>query len=84
MSGPLSTKDVEALLTALRRVVRREECCSCDCLQGFLTQLEMDAEPAATELIEPLKVPSTQMHGCLGCDPCPPGSTFAGYLRGLG
>ena len=43
MSEPLSTKEVEAMLTALRKVVGREECWSCDCLQGFLVQLEMDA-----------------------------------------
>ena len=74
-------KDVIALLTALRKTVRRKECWDCDCFQGFLTQLEMDAEPDAAKTIEPLKVPSSQMHGCLGCDPCPPGAEFAEYLR---
>jgi len=83
MSEPLSTEEVEAMLTALRKAVGREECWSCDCLQGFLIQLEMDAEPSAAELTEPLKVPSAQMHGCLGCDPCPPGAAFADYLRGM-
>lgn len=81
MSNQLSTRDVEAMLLALKKSVRREECFTCDCLQGFLTQLEMDAEPAAAELIESLKVPSAQMHGCLGCDPCPPGQVYADYLR---
>ena len=77
----MAAKDVGALLADLRKAARREECWSCDCLQGFLTQLEMDAEPAAAEVIGPLKVPSTKMHGCLGCDPCPPGAAFADYLR---
>jgi len=81
MSRSLSAEDVEGLLAVLRKVTRREECWRCDCLQGFLTQLEMDAEPSAVALIEPLKVPSTRMHGCLGCDPCPPGAAFADYLR---
>ena len=82
MKRLLSVEDVEGLLAALRKAMQREECGHCDCLQGFLTQLELDAEPAAAALIEPLKVPSSQMHGCLGCDPCPPGAAFADYLRG--
>ena len=81
MSDQLSIKSIEAMLLALRRSVRREECFTCDCLQGFLTQLEIDAEPAAAELVEPLKAPATQMHCCLGCDPCPPGEVYADYLR---
>ena len=82
MNRPLTGKDVEALLAVLRKAVLRTECWPCDCLQGFLTQLELDAEPAAAALIESRKVPSAQMHGCLGCDPCPPGAAFADYLRG--
>ncbi|HOX05313.1 MAG TPA: hypothetical protein PK280_02845 [Planctomycetota bacterium] len=83
MSKALTAKDVEALLAGLRQAAPREECWRCDCLQGFLTQIELDAEPAAAALIAPLKVPAGQMHGCLGCAPCPPGAAFADYLRGL-
>ena len=71
------------MLKRLRGGVRREECWTCDCLQGFLTQLEMDAEPAAAGLIEPLKAPAAQMHGCLGCEPCPPGEVYSDHLRRL-
>jgi len=69
-------------LYKLKASVVRKECWSRDCLQGLLTQLEPDC-PRATELVDPLKVPSRQMHGCLDCDPCPPGAGFADYLRGM-
>ncbi len=81
MTRLLSVNDVQALLAPLRRAQARPECRSCDCLQGFLVQLEMDAEPAAAALIAPLKVASREMHGCLGCEPCPPGAVYADYLR---
>ena len=83
MPDVISSDKVQQILAHIRDGVRHDECWTCDCLQGFLTQLEMDAEPTAAGFIEPLKVPSTQMHGCLGCDPCPPGAAFADYLRGM-
>jgi hypothetical protein len=83
MPDAIRLDKVRQILDRVRDSIRHDECWTCDCLQGFLAQLEMDAEPAAAELIEPLKVPATQMHGCLGCDPCPPGAAFADYLRGM-
>ncbi len=77
----LPVNDVQALLARLREAQARPECRSCDCLQGFLAQLEMDADPAAAALIAPLKVASREMHGCLGCEPCPPGAAYADYLQ---
>ena len=58
-----------------------EECLRCDCFHGFLTQLEMDAVEDVSDLTGRFRVPREEMHGCLGCDPCPPSSLFADYLR---
>jgi hypothetical protein len=58
-----------------------EECLRCDCLYGFLAQLELDAAEDVSDLTGRFKVPRGEMPGCLGCDPCSPGSLFADYLR---
>ena len=73
--------DAKNILDRLRASVQHEECWTCDCLQGLLTQLELDADEPIADLVGPLKVPNERMHGCLGCDPCPPGEVYAGYLR---
>ena len=78
-----SADDVKILLQELRASVPRAECWSCDCLQGLVVQLELDAGDDAAHLIHPLRVPRSQMHGCLGCAPCPPASAFAEYLVGI-
>ena len=77
----LSRGQVAARIERLRQAVRHEQCWTCDCLQGFLTQLELDAGEDVGDLTAPLKVPAEAMHGCLGCDPCPPGQVYADYLR---
>ncbi len=76
-----TANDVRTLMERLRQSVHKEECWSCDCLQGFLTQLEMDAAQDVTSLTASLKVMQDEMHGCLGCCPCPPGALFAEYIR---
>ncbi|MFH0910901.1 MAG: arsenite methyltransferase [Planctomycetota bacterium] len=81
MSKVPSSIEAQASVGRLKKSVTRNECLSCDCLQGFLTQIELDF-PELAEAIEPMKVPAGDMHGCLGCDPCPPGDLFAQYLRG--
>jgi len=80
MSQKLTPAQVEACVDRLRESIAREECWTCDCLQGLLTQLELDG-PEAAEAVEPLKVRRERMHECLGCDPCPPGALFAEFLR---
>ena len=79
----LSAYEIRALLDRLKTTVVRPECWSCDCLQGFLTQIEMDADDVAARLITPLKVGRDSMHGCLGCEPCPPGEVYSDHLRRL-
>jgi hypothetical protein len=76
-----SREEVVETLQRLREAVRHEPCWTCDCLQGLLTQLELDAEEDVTDLTSDLKVSRERMHGCLGCDPCPSGALYADYLR---
>jgi hypothetical protein len=59
----VTADQVRTMLEALRAAIEREECWTCDCMQGFLTQLELDAEQGAKEMLDPLKVSRTQMHG---------------------
>jgi hypothetical protein len=81
MTTELTRYDVKQILKDLLSALPREECRSCDCLQGFLTQLELDATEDITDVTAPLKVPKGAMHGCLGCDPCPPAEAFSAYIR---
>ena len=74
--------------TEVKRIVqetisgfRRAECGTCECFQGFLVQLELDAAENVSDIVSLHKVSIDWMHGCLGCDPCPPGVSFAAYLR---
>lgn len=81
MENDPTSDDVRGILEELKSSVPKEECWSCDCLQGLLTQLELDAREDVSDLTGSLKVPRDEMHGCLGCDPCPPGSLFAEHIR---
>jgi len=75
--------DVENLVADTLRRMPRRECRTCDCFLGFLTQLELDAEDDVNDITRALKVPQARMHGCLGCNPCPPGAAFAAYLESI-
>ena len=77
----VTRKDVERVVHDTVAGFRRKECRTCDCFQGFLTQLEIDAAQDVGDITTPHKVDKARMHGCLGCDPCPPGAAFAAYLK---
>jgi hypothetical protein len=81
MDRKLSFDDVKNILEKLKESVIGPECWSCDCFQGFLTELELDARNDVTELTDPLIVPTSEMHGWLACDPCPPGEEFSKYIQ---
>jgi hypothetical protein len=76
----LTKKNMATLLDRLQREVTRPECWCCQCLTGFIAQMEMDATPAAKPLLAKYKVPPKEIHACTGCEPCPPARIFAEYL----
>jgi len=73
--------NIQCVLAELLEQLPRPECRTCDCFQGFITQVELDAETDISAMTNPLKVESAKMHACLGCDPCPPAEAFARYLK---
>ena len=77
----LSRNQVREIIKELENSVAHPECLTCDCFQGLLTQLELDCPEDARDLTSRLKTSTEKMHGCLGCDPCPPGSLFSQYLK---
>ena len=82
MAEGLGREGVACVLAELEGAVVKEACWTCDCLQGLLTQLELDAGEDVDGLTGPLKVSREAMHGCLGCEPCPPGEVYSSYIRG--
>ena len=81
MKKPLTLPAVERLVQDTAANFPHEECRTCDCFHGFLTQLVLDVGEDVSPVIDQFKIDRDQMHGCLGCDPCPPGSAFARYLK---
>ena len=81
MESHLTAEEVKVILTRLKESVEKQECWSCDCLQGLITQIELDSAEDVTHLTAPFVVAHEKMHACLGCDPCPPGALFADYIR---
>ncbi|MBU4199627.1 MAG: hypothetical protein L6455_06395 [Kiritimatiellae bacterium] len=81
MNDRLTRKDVERMVRDTVAGFPSIKCRACDCFQGFLTQLEIDAAEDVGDIVFPHKVEKDEMHGCLGCDPCTPGAAFAAYLK---
>ncbi len=76
----LTEAQIRQILEQLKTRVDKDSCWTCSCLQGFITQLELDADPAAHHLLTPYKVSRDDMHACLGCDPCVPGELHANMI----
>ena len=81
MRKRLTTAEVRPILDQLAVSFPHDVCSTCECFQGFLVQLSIDADQEADILISPLHAEHGAMHGCLGCDPCPPGDKYASYRR---
>ena len=81
MKTHLTPDNVRQLLEKLHRHIPKDACWTCECLQGFLTQLEIDAGEDSAVLVGPYKVERTAMHECLGCDLCPSGRLHVEYLQ---
>ncbi len=62
MPEPLTRPKVKAYLDELVASLDSERCRTCECTQGYLVQLEMDATEDASSLIDPLKVSRDDMH----------------------
>ena len=59
MEAKLSAGAAGKFIAQLRVAALFEDCWTCYWLQRFLWQLELDAEPEACWVIQPLKVPRT-------------------------
>ena len=81
MKAKLSVDAVGKFMDQLRLAALFEKCWTCYWLQRFLWQLELDAEPGACHVIQPLKVPQNHLHGHCNCWPCAPNESFSQYLQ---
>jgi hypothetical protein len=81
LQAKLTKEEVADLLNKAMNSFRHEECATCECYLGFLTQLEIDADQEGRQYLQEYLPPRDQTHACLGCDPCPPGILYAEYLR---
>ena len=73
--------DIQKRIEQVLHNLPREECRTCDCFLGLITRLTLDAKEDVPALIKPFKELKTKIHGCLGCDPCPPAEAYAHYIR---
>jgi hypothetical protein len=81
MEQKLGQCDVGNIIGRLETPMQ-DVCWLCECMQGFLMQLQLDGDQEAAAFTRSLTVPSASLHGCLGCDPCPPADEYAEYIRG--
>jgi len=76
----LPRTETQTLLHAAEESFPHDLCNTCECFLGYLAQLRIDSDPADKDLFVPFKVDRKDMHKCLGCEPCPPGELYAGYM----
>ncbi len=81
MEQSLSVSQVRSFIENAIEAFPHDECATCECFLGYVTQLEMEADDGGQKFLEKHKPQKTEMHACLGCDPCPPGDHYAQYLR---
>jgi hypothetical protein len=77
----LSVSQVTTLIDSVIDAFPLEECATCECFLGYVTQLERDSEKSIRLFLKSHKPNRAEIHSCLGCDPCPPADMLAGYLR---
>jgi len=75
----LTRTELQPLLQAASDSTPHDLCATCECFHAYLAQLRIDSESADKDLFVPFKIVRTDMHKCLGCDPCPPGDLYAAY-----
>ena len=77
----LTRTQVETLLKEADESFPLGACPTCECFLGYMAQLRVDSDADSRDLFAPYKVDRSLIHGCLGCDPCPPGDLYAIYQR---
>lgn len=77
----LTSAQVENILQETAANFPHQACLTCECFLGLVALLGMDAQLDSRPLLDAYKVPRKEMHACLGCDPCPPGESYAKYIR---
>ena len=77
----LSIEQLKELITKAEFSFRREECATCECYLGYITQLELDGDQEAQDYLTESKPKREEIHACLGCDPCSPSILYSDYLR---
>ena len=78
---PLPRDKTQTLLREAEESFPHDLCNTCECFLGYLAQLRIDSDRADKDLFGPFKVDRKDMHKCLGCEPCPPGDLYAGYMK---
>ncbi len=77
----LKRSEVQRLIDDVIRKMPCDDCRTCDCFIGFITRLELDSQDDVRDITNPLKVLNAQIHGCIGCNPCPPAEAFTNYIQ---
>lgn len=77
----LSVSQVKELIKKAEESFRHEECKTCECYLGYVTQIHIDTNPEGQQFLKGYQPPRGEVHSCLGCDPCAPGILYSGYLR---
>ena len=81
MSEGLLVSEIKDLIKKAEKSFRHEECATCECYLGYITQLVIDSGPEGQQFLKDYQPDRDQIHFCLGCDPCAPGILYANYLR---
>jgi hypothetical protein len=76
----LTRTELQSLLEAATDSQPHDLCAACECFHAYLAQLRIDSDSADKNLFVPFKIARGEMQKCLGCDPCPPGGLYAGYM----
>lgn len=77
----LVLEQVQDLLKKAEESFPHGACLTCECFLGYLAQLRIDSDAQCKEAFAPYKIKREDIHSCLGCDPCPPGDLYAGYMK---
>ena len=81
MKKNLSVAEIKEYIKKAEDSFRHEDCATCECFLGYVTQLKIDSDPEAQQFLKEYMPDRDQFHSCLGCDPCAPGTLYANYLR---